>query len=135
MIVPLVAVHRLDVGEHVVAGYFPQVGVAVRPLQQCRADPVEIEPDRALLPRQAARAAIAQNPGPAPGLRTDAGRESFQTLGKPGLEGGLTVVQEDPHLSTDRDGMSDREVAGPERGEDLAVSDDVALDVPGQDYG
>ncbi|MFC4610454.1 hypothetical protein ACFO9E_21995 [Streptomyces maoxianensis] len=31
--------------------------------------------------------------------------------------------------------MSDRQVAGPERGEDLAVADDIALDVLGEDQG
>lgn len=103
----LAAVQRLDVSEHIVAGHCPQVVVAVRPLQQCRADPVEIEPDRALLPRQAAGAAIAQNPGPAPGLRTDAGRKPVQTLGKPALEGGFTVVLEDPYLLQDRDDVAD----------------------------
>lgn len=45
---PLPAAQCLDVGEDVVAGHFPQVVVAVRPLQQRRSGLVEVEPDRAL---------------------------------------------------------------------------------------
>jgi len=82
----MVAVQGLEVGEDVLAGRLPQVVVAVRPAQQCRTSSVEVEPDRALLPGQAARAAVAQNPSPALGLRSDAGGEAVQALGEPAFE-------------------------------------------------
>lgn len=131
----LVAVQCLDVGEDVVAGHLPQVVVGVRPFQQGRADSVEVEPDRAFPSREAAGATVAQDTGPALGLRADAGCETLQPLGEPAFEGGFAVVLEDPHLVQDRDGVADRQVQGPQRVEDLRVPDDVALDVAGEDEG
>ncbi|MER5851919.1 hypothetical protein ABT126_34125 [Streptomyces sp. NPDC002012] len=83
-------------GEDILAGHLPQVVVAVRPAQQCRTGPGEVEPGRALLPGQTAEAAVMQNPNPALGLRCDAGGEAIQALGKPAFEGGFAVVQEIP---------------------------------------
>ncbi|MFI2765031.1 hypothetical protein ACH5A3_40395 [Streptomyces echinatus] len=135
LVVSLVAVQCLDVGEDIVAGHFLQMVVAVRPVQQGRADSVEVEPDRALSSREAAGAAVAQDAGPALGLPADAGCEALQPRGEPAFEGGFAVVFEDPHLLQDRDGVADRQVQGPQRGEDLRVPDDVALDVAGENEG
>jgi len=89
----VVAVQGLEVGEDVLAGHLPQMVVAVRPAQQCRAGPVEVEPDRALLPGQAAGAAVLPR-----GVRRDGARTS--QFGR--REGGLTTHE--PHPASGRDG-------------------------------
>jgi len=128
-------VQRLDVGEDVVAGHFPQVVVAVRPFQQGRADSVEVEqtvPCRRGRLRgppscrtRVQRSASERMPGASPS----------QPLGEPAPEGGFAVVLEDPHVLQDRESVADPQVPGPQRGEGLRVPDDVAPDVAGEDKG
>ncbi|MCW7946072.1 hypothetical protein AAW14_29770 [Streptomyces hygroscopicus] len=88
-----------------------------------------------MLPGQAAGAAVAQNSGPAFGFRSDAGGNAFQTLSEPSLEEGFLVIQEDSHLLKDRDDVANPQVEGTERGEYLAVAEDVALGVSGEHDG
>ncbi|WP_331752087.1 hypothetical protein [Streptomyces sp. NBC_00829] len=63
------------------------------------------------------------------------GRGLQVTQSAPRTRGDGPVVQEDPHLLQDRDDMANPQVEGTERGEYLAVADDVALGVSGEHDG